>query len=420
MKKNYLLFVLVLLFLSKINIAQHPELDKKLNKVYDLAKKGKLNEADKYLSTILNKSPEYGKGWEVLCRIRNQQYENSKISDNILNGNFTITTKDKNGKVVESKDDTLINELMKTLEHIKPSKTAYDKYIYTLKKSTLFSNSCYENSIHLRSIYIDKNIDSNIRKTALKYFNDAEKEFRNKNYFQAANYYKKAIEEEPNYYKANLYLGDCYYSMQQYVDALNVFKDVVAKYPNLLEPRKYLTDALMNQQLYEKAYTEAIKTITVYPDMNMFVKIQNILYYQNKKLNIRWTPRMIMPNRIGKDPIVSESYNDPEPLIAKNHWLAYKNAKTNIESYCNNQGIINQNNSLTTEKYLEVYSWKEMIKACKDNSMDEAKKMEEDGYLDCYVLITCFHIDIYDQFIDFASKNPQKIEAYFNKYSKYN
>ena len=39
--------------------------------------------------------------------------------------------------------------------------------------------------------------------------------------------------------------------------------------------------------------------------------------------------------------------------------------------------------------------------------------MNELGYLDCYVFITLFHQDIYGQFADFVSREPEKIRKYF-------
>ena len=39
--------------------------------------------------------------------------------------------------------------------------------------------------------------------------------------------------------------------------------------------------------------------------------------------------------------------------------------------------------------------------------------MEKIGYLDCYVLITLFHHDLYGQFNDFITLNDDKVKKYF-------
>jgi len=42
-----------------------------------------------------------------------------------------------------------------------------------------------------------------------------------------------------------------------------------------------------------------------------------------------------------------------------------------------------------------------------------ARAMNKIGFLDCYVLVSCFHHDLYQQFSDLADHNPQKIKDYF-------
>jgi len=416
MKKYFLSLICIISFYS-VSLSQTNELDKKLEKVYYLADKGKLDDADEYLVKVLEKNPGYGKGWDLLATIRRKAYNNSKLSDNALGGNFIITTKDKNGKEVKSENDSLAKALTELLNGIKPSKIAYNKYIYTMKKATLFSDDCHQSSALLRNILVDTQIDTAINEKALKYFDEAEEEFGKKNYDQAAKLYKRALEAEPQFYKASLYLGDSYYFMKRYIDAIAAFKESSTKFPELLEPRKYLTDAYIKEKLYDKALQEAINTMAVYPDLSMFSRIQTAAYYNDKKLDIKWISRAIFPNKIASDSKKElNTYSDPKEPQAKAHWVSYKNALDKISSYCNSNGVITKSNSITDAKYLEVYSWKEMISTCKDDSLDEAKRMEKDGFLDCYVFITCFHQDIYEQYKHFVAANPNKIQEYFDKY----
>jgi len=48
--------------------------------------------------------------------------------------------------------------------------------------------------------------------------------------------------------------------------------------------------------------------------------------------------------------------------------------------------------------------------------LDQARKMQEAGFLDCYVLVTCYHIDFYDQYLDFVTKNKAKVVDYYKKF----
>ena len=412
--KKLLLFLSILLLSCTFAIAQSNPLDKKLDKAKELVKKDKIDDAEKYLEKVLDENPEFGDGWDYLSKILYKKYKDAKQTDNLFN-NMTVTTKDKDGK--EIKDDSLANSLIDLMSKIKPSKRAFNKYIFTMKKALLTSTDATSCSIVLRNYFVDEEIDSVVTKKALKYFNDAEEEFAKKNYEKAAKSYKRAIEEQPNFYKASLYLGDCYYFMGNYVEAIKYFKEASQKFPNQLEPRKYLVDAYAKEGLYPNCLDEAIQVTAVYPDLNMFEKLEDAAYLNNKKIDIKWTPRGCFPNKIDKDTTKSDlnEYIDEKKVATKEPWTHYEKALDKIMKDCDANGIIN-NSAVTKSKYLEVYSWEEMLKNSSDSSLDEAKKMLKDGYLDCYVLVTCYHIDFYAQYKDFAAKNKEKIIKYYNTY----
>jgi len=395
-------------------VGQSNALDKKIEKAKELIKKDKIEDAEKYLVKVLDENPEFGDGWDLLSKIHYKQYKDAKVTDNLFT-NLTVTTKDKDGK--EIKNDSLANSVLELIGNIKPSKRAFNKYINTMKKALLTSTDATGCSIILRNYFVDEEIDSVISKKALKYFNDAEEEFSKKNYEKAAKSYKRAIEEQPNFYKASLYLGDCFYFTGNYVEAIKYFKESSQKFPNQLEPRKYLVDAYAKEGLYKNCLEEAIAVTTVYPDLSMFEKLDDAAYLNNKKIDIKWTARGCFPNKIKNDSSKADlnEYVDDKKVATKEPWTHYVNALEKIKKDCDANGII-KNPTETKAKYLEVYSWEEMLKNSTDASLEEAKKMLKDGYLDCYVLVTCYHIDFYEQYKDFASKNKEKIIEYYNKY----
>src|ERR1035437_33599 len=416
MKKTFLLFI-TFCFSVTFSMAQTNKLDKKLEKANELVTDNKLDDAEKYVENILEKNPEYGSGWDLLAKILYMQYKSSKQMDNLF-GNISVTTKDKNGKEVKKENDTLSNQLVEMLNAMKPSKKAYNKYIYNLRKATLFSNDAYHSSMYLRIYFVDTEVDAALSKKALKYFNDAEEEFSKKNYEKAALLYKRAISEQPDFYKASLYLGDAYYASGNYVDAISSFKDAVQRFPKLLEPRKYLTDAYFKEKMYDKSLDEAIHSFLIYSDLSMAVKLDDAAYFNNQKIDIKWMPRAVFPNKIEPENKKSDLnvYEDPNKLVAEKQWVSYQNALPKIKSFCNEKGLITQANSLTQSKYLEVYSWEEMLKNSAEPSLEDARKMQKDGYLDCYVLVTCFHFDLYDQYLDFVTNNKTKVIEYYKKY----
>lgn len=412
--KNKSILLLAFIFCFAIGYAQSSQLDKKLDKAKELVQKEKYTEAETYLEKVLVENPEFGDAWTLLAKIRYKFYKDAKASDGIFD-NMVITTKDKDGK--EIKDDSLANSLRSLLTGVKPSKKAFSKYIYTMRKALLTSRDASYCSILLRNYYVDIEIDTALTKKALKYYNEAESEFGKKNYDKAAKLYKRAIDEQPDFYKANLYLGDSYYFMGNYIEAIKYFKECSQKFPNELEPRKYLVDAYAKERLYSKSLEEAIASMAVYPDLNMLEKLEDAAYLNDKKIDIRWTPRPVFPNKI-KDSTKSSlnEYVEENKTETKDPWIYYQKAFATIRPFCNDKGIINTKNDLTASQYMEVYCWEEMLKNSNDKSLEEARRMQKDGFLDCYVLVTCYHFDFYDQYKDFASKNQKKIIEYFNKY----
>ncbi|HEY0030178.1 MAG TPA: tetratricopeptide repeat protein [Bacteroidia bacterium] len=412
---KHLLFIISIALSSTIAFSQSNPLDKKMEKARELIKKDKIADAETYLEKVLIENPEFGDGWDLLAKIRYKQYKDAKVTDNLFN-NVVITTKDKDGK--EIKDDSLANSVRELMTSIKPSKKAFNKYLYTMKDATLTSNDAVHCSIILRNYYVDKEIDTALTKKAVKYFNDGEEEFTKKNYEKAAKSYKRAIEEQPDFYKASLYLGDCYYFIGNYVEAIKYFKESSAKFPEQLEPRKYLVDAYAKESLYPNCLDEAIGTMTVYPDLSMLEKLEDAAYLNNKKLDIKWTPRGCFPNKAVKDTTkndLNQYTNDKRPAT-KEPWTHYEKALDKIKTECNADGILKGTSALTKSKYMEVYCWEEMLKNSSDPSLEEAKRMQKDGFLDCYVLVTCFHIDFYAQYKDFVTKNKDKVNEYFHHY----
>ena len=414
--KNFIICTSVLLLTFSTVSAQESKDDKYLEKANKMIEDGKYDDADKYLDGILKKNPEYGKCWDLLDQLRFKAYEDAKSEDNLFSGKVVVTTKGKKGKTDTLSNDSLSQKLTAMLSQMKPSKIAFNKFIYTLREGSAFCNTSAYSCFFLRKLFVDIDVDSAVGDKARQYFDDAEKEFQNKSYDKAAKLYKQAIAVQPNYYKANMYLGDAYYFSAEFTDALNVFKGCVEKFPFLVEPRKYLIDTYMKQGMYSNAIEESIKAMSIYPDNTIVQRLEESLAMSNKKIDIKWTPRMVLPNRFEADTLDLNAYRpDKEPAV-KGPWKYYKAAFDKIKSYCNSDGIITKSNSLTQSKYMEVYCWEEMLANSNDASLDEARKMQKAGYLECYVLVTCFHHDFYEQYKDFAAKNKTKITEYYNKF----
>ncbi|MBK7128670.1 MAG: tetratricopeptide repeat protein [Crocinitomicaceae bacterium] len=306
---------------------------------------------------------------------------------------------DENGEI-----DSAVYEY---LDEIKES--SKQKFLNVCRKSTLESLS-YTGDIYLRKFLVDYDPDTAVSEKAKEYFKEGEEFFSKEDYELAELNYRKAWAEDSTYYAALLYLGDTFWAREDYDSAIVYFTLAKNMHPLLLEPRKYIVDALIELELFYRAKKECLEAFTVYPGYDMKFKLQRILSNENKWLNEHRFLRYFYPNNIKED--------DQRELSGI--FATYREAKSEIKKYCNDDGII-EPNGVTDDKYLEVYSYRKLLEKHQrelPEYMDFAYKMMEDGYLDCFVFISLFHVDIYPQFKDFMSyeENRTRSLEFIEKY----
>lgn len=390
---NYI-FTFCLVLTTSISFTQS---QKQLNKAIKTYEKNMTKGIEK-LEKYLDKSVSYGNddGWNTLINMKYYQY--SQLNE-MYEG---IQIK------VEGEDDSL-NII--TANNIKSSMLAGNNrtFIDACREATIKSTS-NKADFHLRKLLIDYDPDSLIGDKALAYFNEAERTFIIGDHKLAILNYKKAVATEPNFYKAHLYLGDVFWLEKEYDSAiyyLNIAKNLQ---PNLIEPRKYLIDVLTDKQLWFRAKNECIEALCVYPSNDIKYKLQAILRHENKWMN---------EHKIKKDFYANNMLFETQPTLIS-PYQSYRAAKNKISPYTSAEGLI-QANEITNESYLEVYSWKEFLKENEDNLpvlFRFAKKMEKENYLDCYILFSFFHVDIYPQFKNFMAVegNQEKMLRFINEH----
>ena len=417
MKRTLIMFSLVWLMFNHFSLSagdRKTDIANKMEKVEKLEGKEKYDDAEEVLVDLLDKYSDYGKAWDKLAEIREKQYQLAKRTSNIFS-NITITRKDKNGNdvAVSPQDDTLTQKLATLFSEINPSKKVYNKMMLGCRLGCMYSNNAWLCSIRLRGAYVDALTDTNINASAKKYFSSAEIEFRGRNYNKAAEYYQKAIDADPSVYKARLYLGDVYYMTKRYDDAITAFQQAVASHPDQQEPRKYLSDAYFNAGIYDKAYASALDAVILYPDLSMIYKLIDAASANKQPFALFRIPRGVLPNHASNDSLVPKEELKYHKTKSGRCWQYYMEAKKNIASNCDAKGNISGAGDITKQHYLEVYSWEYMLSKSKDKELDFARKMQSKGYLDCYVMVSCFHQDFYDQYKNFADLNKQRIKDYF-------
>ncbi|MFD1551841.1 hypothetical protein DNU06_01915 [Putridiphycobacter roseus] len=388
------IFTFCILLASSLGLAQS---EKQLNKAISTYEKNMSKGIEK-LEKYIEKSAHYGNddGWNTLINMKYYQYTQ-------LNELYSAIKID-----VEGENDSL-NKI--TAKEIKSGMTsAIDQsFINACREATIKSTS-NKADFHLRKMLIDIDPDTLVSEKALAYFNEAENSFMKRDNELAILNYRKAVETAPAYYKANLYLGDALWLEENYDSAIYYLSIAKELQPNLMEPRKFLIDALADKELWYRAKQECISALCIYPSNDIKYKLQAILRQENKWLN---------EHKIKKDFYANNMLKETQPVLIP-PYQSYRSAKNLVAAYTNDTGLIEQND-LTNETYLEVYSWKQFLKENEDNLpvlFRFAKKMEKEDYLDCYVFFSFFHVDIYPQFQDFITKegNKEKMERFINEF----
>src|ERR1043165_4258869 len=291
---SILLFIALSLFCFT-GFAQDEDIEKKTAKADKLIGDLKFDDAEKVMTELVKKYPASGKAWDALAGIQLKVLDNKESMDGLFN-NLTITSKDKNGNVV--KDDTLGAALIKLMQSIKPSDTYKRHMVNTYRWACVQTRQAYYPSMITRMYLVDPDFNKEVKADAKKEFYKAEQEFEKKNFNAAAKLYQKAIDLDPTFYKARLYLGDVYYFTKHYDLPTQEFKDAIASQPEMLEPRKYLFDALMESNEFVKAYKVGIAALMKYPDFSMMAKVQSAAYQAGIKCDMHWQKRDVLPNTV--------------------------------------------------------------------------------------------------------------------------
>ena len=382
---------LLLLLVSTFNMS-YTQITKKesktIEKSINLYQDKKYDKAIDRLAPVLQTHKNNNKLWEINIEIYYQNYLETYNSMNSLISFFKETE-------INNEDGS-----KSKLTITSNGNFGFDDFIYQCSKSTRLIENITTSNVYLRNYLID----TAISKDAKDAFTSAEIEFQKRNFSKAIELYNKSLEYEPSYYKASMYLGDCHWADGRPAKAIEYFKEAIEKQPTLLEPRKYLTDAYIDLEELDKALASCIEGIIVFPDSDMFRRVGDICYKKGMKFNRKWMPRDLDLNEIGLE----------QSIVSMTPWNFYREAKSKIEPFCDDNGVIIKENGLTKQHYMETYCWEHMLANTKDEQFNFARKAMNGGYLDCFTLVSLYHISLHKQFKHFAKNNGSKIKDYFS------
>ena len=307
---------------------------------------------------------------------------------------------------------TIIKQINKsgtaTIDPEKMKSFAYrDEMLYACYGATLYAPNQDLAGLLLHEAYVEPSVDTAVSDDAKAFVTKGYQAQAEKSYPEASRQFEKAYKLDTTYYTAASNAGYAYYLNEDYDKAIVWFSKAIRMQPEMFEPRYYLLDIYMKQKDWQKAYDACVEGIIQYPFTGYFTKLEEICGKLDKTFKLHWMERDYFPNIMN---IKDQQQATEQP------WSFYTGAKERIAEVCDENGMIKRSTTLTEQKYLEVYSWEYMLKKSDSDEKEIgfARKMQEQGYLDCYAMISMFHITFWEQYADFRDKNRERMRTYIN------
>lgn len=368
--------------------------EKAANKSIELYKAGKYDKAISTLSKVQDKHFFREDLWKLRVTYENDRYTTYRSA---------VIAK-AYAKAQKSGGDVTIND---------PKLVEYRvSMLVACLQATNYADNQTDASAILRRNYVDPSVDTAIGDKAKEHYDKGDEEYNAEHWNAAIKEYKKAIEIDSNYYNATFSIGLAYRKNEDYTSAIPYFKKAAALAPGRALPYQFIADCYMELKEWENAKNAVIDGILIYPEVAFFDQLSKISEKLGKTFNRHWGVRLVFANDVTKT----------QSAVESSPWSNYRAAKDRISDYCNDAGVITKKNNVTEHKYLEAYSWEQMIK--KANAEDEknyenfefAKEVMKDGYIDCYAFISEYHVNIHDQYKDFAKNNAERVRTYISTY----
>jgi tetratricopeptide (TPR) repeat protein len=405
MRKSGLLILLVICFFIPSQVyAQLVKRDaRRLARAEKYYEALKFDEAEELLLPLSKKYPYSSSIWNLLAQVQVRNYYQRSQKDMI----FALSRRDSSNSLSTSertRRDSLDKIFIRLMNEGRPSKRYMDRSVNCWREATLKCADAEFPSTLLRTFLLDP-VVSDIPSDSSTFvsFSSGEEAFQKQNFADAISAFEKTVTLDSTCFKAWISLGNAYYFNRDYLAASHAFRRAVSLRPGLQEPRKYLVDALYHLHSFDEAQEEAIQALIIYPETSMFLKLEEVAKARHKSFDRHWTERIVFPNTVGDQPLNEKGDRD---------WMEYINGFSLVEKFCNKDGIITQKNNLTKSPYAEVFSWEYMLRKTGSEKFPFARKMQQEGYLDCYVMLSEYHIDFNAQYQDFAKRNKERIKSY--------
>jgi hypothetical protein len=177
---------------------------------------------------------------------------------------------------------------------------------------------------------------------------------------------------------------------------------------------KYLADALINKKKFAEARKLLTESLLIYPEESMFKRLDYVkTSMDGGHLNRKWILRIARINQVEPHVLRTDFFEDAL------HFQHYTDGGLQVKDNYSVKGIKVEPNNEALSPYLEIESWRRMLKATEGQdipALEYARFMEERGMLEPYVFISLFSIEFYDQYLHFIENNRPLAEKYIEDY----
>ncbi|MFM2387398.1 MAG: hypothetical protein RL660_2155 [Bacteroidota bacterium] len=247
---------------------------------------------------------------------------------------------------------------------------------------------------------------------AIDKVDEADERFLIMEYAPALTLYDEAMGIQPDYFEAYLKMAEAYAKLREDSMAVVYYKAAIELRPQSTAPYFAFANYWYRIGEFQESLDNTLQCILLYPERKFFSMWASIAQQTAHEFKSQWVPRPVFPILAGRDidEILAED---------KSPWQHYQAAKSTYGVYSDSTGIMRKN-EISGEEYLEVNAWLAMLDSTKDLKQFEfARHMRKIGYLDCYVLVSLFHHDLYPQYEHLIKNHQKKVQAYLKMLSEW-
>ena len=251
------------------------------------------------------------------------------------------------------------------------------------------------------------------------YFQQAETAFVQSNYDEALKLYRKALEADPKYYKAALYIGDCYVQKQEWDNAETAYQQAISIDPLRETAYRYSGTPLMKQKKFDLALDRYIEAYITEPYSDLSVRgITQWAEITGARLG---HPKVDIPKfGYGPDGKPSTVMNETSLTEGSKAWLAYSLTRDAWHKQKFAKAFPNEK-TYRHSLQEEVDAIRETLKSAKEQKLshphfDILQKLDNEGLLEAYVLLAMPDDGIAQDHPAYLKDNRAKLRQYVRNY----